>query len=98
MEVAIVLLPLVGSLIAGLFGRLIGDRGAQLVTCTLLGISAILAVPVFIDVALNGNARVVEVFTWVDSGTFEVSWAVKADTLSTVMMLMVSVVSWLIHV
>jgi NADH-quinone oxidoreductase subunit L len=98
MEVAIVLLPLVGSLIAGLFGRLIGDRGAQLVTCTLLGISAVLAVPLFIDVALNGNARVVEVFTWVDSGTFEVSWAVKADTLSVVMLLMVSFVSWLIHV
>ncbi len=98
MEVAIVLLPLVGSIIAGLFGWLIGDRGAQLVTCSALGLSAVLAVPVFIDVAVNGNARVTEIFTWMDSGAFEVSWAVKLDTLSASMLLMVTVVSGLIHV
>ena len=40
-EVAIVLLPLAGAIIAGLFGRLIGDRGAQLIACSLLGLSAV---------------------------------------------------------
>ena len=42
LETAIVLLPLIGAAIAGLFGRAIGDRGAQVVTCVLLGVSAIL--------------------------------------------------------
>ena len=98
METAVVLLPLLGAVIAGLFGRLIGDRGAQLVTCGLLGVSALLSVFVFKDVAIDGNARVTELFTWIDSGAFEVSWAIKLDTVSVVMMLMVTVVSWLIHV
>ena len=97
-EVTIVLLPLIGALIAGLFGRLIGDRGAQIVTCTLLGLSALLSIVVFQDVALAGNARVTEIFTWIDSGNLELSWAVKLDTLSASMLMMVTVVSTLIHV
>jgi len=98
LETAIVILPLIGAAIAGLFGRAIGDRGAQVVTCTLLGISALLAIVVFKQVAIDGQTRVTELFTWIDSGAFEFSWAVKLDTLSAVMLLMVTVVSWLIHV
>ncbi len=98
LETAIVILPLIGAVIAGLFGRAIGDRGAQVVTCTLLGISALFAMVVFKQVAIDGQTRVTELFTWIDSGAFEFSWAVKLDTLSAVMLLMVTVVSWLIHV
>jgi len=98
MEVAVVLLPLLGAIIAGLFGRLIGDRASQIVTCSLMVLSGILSIPVFVDVALGGNVRVTELFTWVDSGEFEVAWAVRADTLSAVMMLVVSNISALIHI
>ena len=98
LEAAIVLLPLIGSAIAGLFGRVIGDRGAQIVTCTLLGLSAVLSIFIFKDVAIDGNERVTELFTWIDSGSFELSWAVKLDTLSAVMLLVVTVVSEIIHV
>ena len=98
MEVAVVLLPLLGAIIAGFFGRTIGDRASQIVSCSLMALSGILSIPVFIDVALGGNVRVIEIFTWVDSGEFEVSWAVRADTLSAVMMLVVSNISALIHI
>ncbi len=98
LEAAIVLLPLIGAAIAGLFGRAIGDRGAQVVTCTLLGVSALISMLVFKRVAIDGEAGVIELYTWIDSGAFELSWAVKLDTLSAVMMLMVTVVSWLIHI
>jgi len=97
-EVAIVLLPLFGAAIAGLLGRAIGDRGAQIVTCSMLGLSAVLSIVVFQDVALAGNTRVTEIFTWIDSGNLELSWAVKLDTLSAVMLLVVTVISTLIHV
>lgn len=97
-EVAIVLLPLIGAFIAGFFGRLIGDRGAQIVTCSMLGLSAILSVVIFQDIALSGNTRVTEIFTWIDSGNLELSWAIKLDTLSAVMLLVVTVISTLIHV
>ncbi len=98
MEVAVVLLPLLGAIIAGFFGRTIGDRASEIVSCSLMVLSGILSIPVFIDVALGGNVRVIEIFTWVDSGEFEVSWAVRADTLSAVMMLVVSNISALIHI
>ena len=97
-ESAVVLLPLIGAAIAGLFGRVIGDRGAQVVTCCLMGLSALLSIYVFKDVAIDGHERVTELFTWIDSGSFEASWAVKLDTLSAVMLLVVSIVATLIHV
>jgi NADH-quinone oxidoreductase subunit L len=98
MEVAAVILPLVGAIIAGLFGRFIGDRGAELVTCALMLLAAALSVPIFIDVALNGNERHTELFSWIVSGSLEASWAVKIDTLSAVMLLVVNGVSAMVHV
>ncbi len=98
LETAVVILPLIGAAIAGLFGRAIGGRGAQVVTCALLGVSALFAMVVFKQVAIDGQTRVTELFTWIDSGAFEFSWAIKLDTLSAVMLLVVTVVSWLIHI
>ncbi len=98
MDVAVVFLPLIGAIIAGLFGRQIGDRGAQLVTCGLLGVSALLSLVVFYDVAIAGNVRVTELFTWIDSGSFELSWALKVDQLTAVMLSVVTVVSCMIHI
>ena len=43
MDVAIVFLPLIGAIIAGLFGRWVGDKGAMWTTCSLLGLSAVLS-------------------------------------------------------
>ncbi|MGD1880153.1 MAG: NADH-quinone oxidoreductase subunit L [Kiloniellaceae bacterium] len=98
MEQLIVLLPLLGAIIAGFFGRFIGDRGAMLVTCSLLLASAVLSCFVFYDVAFAHNARVTELFTWIDSGSFEVSWALKVDTLTAVMLIVVTGVSSMVHV
>jgi len=97
-ETLLVLLPLLGAAIAGLSGRFIGDRGAQIVTCGLLGTSALLSIFIFKDVAIDGNVRTTELFTWIDSGEFELSWAIKLDTLSAVMLLVVTNISTLIHV
>ncbi len=98
MDVAVVFLPLIGAIIAGLFGRQIGDRGAQLVTCGLLGLSALLSLVVFYDVVIAGNVHVTELFTWIDSGSFELSWALKVDELTAVMLSVVTVVSCMIHI
>lgn len=98
MYAAIVFLPLIGSIIAGFFGRWIGDRGAQLVTCGALIISALLSVIVFYQVGLQGNPVRVELLTWIDSGSFEVSWSLRIDQLTAVMLIVVTVISALIHV
>ena len=98
MEVVAVFLPLIGAILAGLFARQLGDRGAQIATIAPMGLSALLSVIVFFDVAVAGNARTVELFTWIDSGSFELSWALRMDTLSAVMLAVVTIVSAMVHV
>ncbi len=98
MDVAIVFLPLAGALLAGLFGRWLGDKGSLAVTCGAMLASAALSVVVFIDVVGAGAVRTTELFTWFDSGAFEASWALRVDQLTAVMLLAVTVVSALVHV
>ncbi|MGH7032457.1 MAG: NADH-quinone oxidoreductase subunit L [Stellaceae bacterium] len=98
MPVAAVFLPLVGSIIAGFFGRWIGDRGAQLVTCVALALAAVFGCIVFVDVAVHGQSRVIDLFNWIDTGDLQVEWALRFDTLSAVMVAVVTVVSTMVHV
>ncbi len=96
--VAAVFLPLLGAIVAGFFGRFMGDRGAQIVTCTLLGISAVLSGLIFKEVALEGNQHTQLLLHWIQSGTLDVFWALKFDTLTAVMMVVVTWVSFMVHV
>ncbi len=95
---AIVFLPLLGFLIAGLFGRWIGVRGAQLVTSGLLVVSAALSVMAFATVAFGGATEHIQVMTWIDSGAFEADWRLRIDTLTAVMLVVVTSVSALVHI
>ncbi|MCU0987388.1 MAG: NADH-quinone oxidoreductase subunit L, partial [Acetobacteraceae bacterium] len=97
-EAGAVFLPLLGALIAGFFGRSLGDRGAQAVTVGCMAVAALCGTLLFIDVALGGNARTVVLATWIDSGSFEANWALRYDTLSAVMVGMVTLISTLIHI
>ena len=99
MIAAIVFLPLLGAVIAGFFGRLIGDRGAQVVTSGLLVVSAILSWITFFGVTGHeGGAYKVHLMTWVLSGALEVDWALRVDTLTAVMLVVVTSVSSLVHI
>ena len=97
LHIILVFSPLLGALIAGFFGRLIGDRGAQYVTCGLMGLSAAMAV---IGIFQNtyAPAYTVPVLQFIHVGTFEVDWALRVDPLSSVMMFVVAFCSMLIHV
>ncbi|MCJ9428736.1 NADH-quinone oxidoreductase subunit L [Kordiimonas marina] len=94
---AIVFLPLIGFLIAGLFGRKIGDRASQLITAGLVTVGAILSWKVFGNIAMGGGKDSVHVLDWVNSGTLHFAWAFKIDTLTAVMLVVVNSVSALVH-
>jgi NADH-quinone oxidoreductase subunit L len=94
----IVFLPLIAAILAGLFGRQLGNRGAQVVTCGALIISAALSVIAFFDVALGDSVHHITILKWVDSGAFSVNWAFKVDTLTAVMLVVVTGVSSLVHI
>ncbi|SRR5579883_610813 len=98
MYAAIVFAPLLGFLIAGLFGWRIGDRACELVTTGLLFASAILSWIAFVQVALGeGPASVSVLANWFTSGTLQVDWALRIDTLTAVMLVVVGTVSSLVH-
>ncbi|RMF12532.1 MAG: NADH-quinone oxidoreductase subunit L [Alphaproteobacteria bacterium] len=89
--------PLVGFLIAGLFGRRIGDRASMLLTSLLVSLSAVLSIPVFIDTAFSGGQFSVPVLEWVQVGMLHFTWSLHVDTLTAVMLVVVTVVSSLVH-
>src|SRR5919106_6638087 len=97
----IVLLPLLAAAIAGLFCRVIGDRPAQIVTCAALLIAAGLSIFVFVKIGFgpeNAKLVVVKLFTWIDSGTLDIAWSLRVDTLTAVMLIVVTGVSSMVHV
>ncbi len=98
MLVAAVFLPLLGAFVAGFFGRLIGDRASHIVTCLGVGLASLAAIFTFYDVAIAGHSQVVNLTTFLSSGTFEAQWALRFDTLSAVMVMTVTTVSTLIHI
>ena len=97
MYAAIVFLPLLGSAIAGLFGRLLGARPSELVTTGLLFVSAALSVAAFYDVALQGHSYIIQIMPWIHSGDFAVDWTVRIDSITAVMLVVVTGVSSLVH-
>ncbi|KKX34276.1 NADH-quinone oxidoreductase subunit L [Rhizobium sp. LC145] len=99
---AIVFLPLIGFLIAGLFGRSIGAKASEYVTSGLMVIAAVLSWIVFFNVALHhgeaGEVIKVDVLRWIQSGGIDIEWAFRIDTLTAVMFVVVNTVSSLVHI
>ena len=93
-----IFLPLMGGILAGVFGNRMGDRASQLVTVLPMLLAAILSAYLLWEVGFQGNSQTIELFTWIDSGTLELSWALRFDTLTAVMVFVVNVVSSMVHV
>ncbi|NWG46666.1 MAG: NADH-quinone oxidoreductase subunit L [Alphaproteobacteria bacterium] len=95
---AIVFLPLMGFLIAGLFGRALGPRPCEIITTGAVCIAAFLSVIVFVQIGFGDAAPVKHtILSWIHSGSFEVDWAIRVDTLTAVMLVVVNGVSALVH-
>ena len=91
--------PLAGAMFAGLAGRAAGDRAAQTASIAGMVIAAICGPLAFFQLVNSGShGGVLEIGTWVQAGQFHVTWALRHDMLSAVMVAMVSFVSMLIHV
>src|SRR3954468_10137346 len=97
MYAAIVFLPLLGFLVAGLFGRIIGTRASELVTTGLLFVSAALSWYTFFDVNFGGQSAIVQIAPWINSGGVSVNWTLRIDALTAVMLVVVTTVSSLVH-
>lgn len=97
--VAIILLPLLGSLIAGLLGKQIGRSATHWTCVSFVGISFVLSGYLFQQIVLQGQPAVDGVlFNWVTSGAFKFDVALLLDRLSATMIFIVSFVSFMVHI
>ena len=97
MEYAILFLPLLGSLV-GYFGRSLTKYFAEISTSFFVSISAVLSVFIFWDGIQNNNYGNVIIFEWISSGDFTANWSINIDPLSSVMLVVVTFVSALVHI
>jgi len=98
MEYAVLFLPLFAAIISGFFGKIIGDRFSEIITSTFISISSILSIIIFYKVLSTGYENNLTIATWLNSGSLNVNWSIKIDTLSSVMLLVVTSISALVHI
>ena len=97
MEYAIVFSPLLGSFISAFFGKKLGDKYCQILTSSLVAFSGILSIFIFFKVLSQNYSSNKLIFNWISSGDFVVHWSINVDPLTSVMLVVVSVISSIIH-
>nr|YP_010632494.1 NADH dehydrogenase subunit 5 [Cladonia mateocyatha]WBP63245.1 NADH dehydrogenase subunit 5 [Cladonia mateocyatha] len=98
MYLVIIILPLLGSIISGFFGRKVGVSGAHLITCMCVIVTTLLALVSFFEVGLNNIPVSIILFKWVDSESLDVLWGFSFDSLTVSMLIPVLIVSSLVHI
>ena len=98
MYLSIIILPLLGSIVSGFFGRKVGVRGAQIITCSCVIVTTILALLAFIEVGFNNIPVTINLFRWIDSEWFNIIWGFQFDALTVSMLIPVLIISSLVHI
>ena len=99
--VMIIFLPLIGAILSGMLGcffSVIPSRVAQFIPVGCVSISAFLSGLLFWSIGFDGNVIFLPLFSWFDMDTFSVSFAFYVDTVTLVMMGVVTFVSALVHI
>nr|YP_006280929.1 NADH dehydrogenase subunit 5 [Spirodela polyrhiza]AFI54939.1 NADH dehydrogenase subunit 5 [Spirodela polyrhiza] len=97
MYLLIVFLPLLGSSVAGFFGRFLGSEGTAIITTTCVSFSSILSLIAFYEVAPGASACYLRIAPWISSEMFDASWGFVFDSLTVVMLIVVTSISSLVH-
>ena len=98
MEILIIALPLIASIISGFFGKFLGDRNSEIITSLLVSIAALLSLFIFYQVIFNQYSDNIVIAKWISSGSLDVNWSMKIDPLSSIMLVVVTFISSLVHI
>jgi proton-translocating NADH-quinone oxidoreductase chain L len=98
MYLILIILPLLGSVFAGLFGRFVGRKGSVVITVTFLIMCFALSCFAFYEVALCGSVCSIKIMEWFSSELFDAEWGLYFDTLTVVMLVVITSVSSLVHI
>ncbi len=94
----IVLLPLLGSIISGFWGRKIGDKISMYLTSSFLVLSMVLGWIKFFQISQNHIDIILPLFSWIEIGELSVSWSIRYDMLTAVMIIVITTVSAMVHI
>ena len=97
MEYAVIFLPLLGSVIT-YFGKKLGTLFSQIFSCSMVSIAAIMSFIIFYNGLIYDNYGNYLIFEWIQSGNLKVNWSIKIDPLSSIMVMVVTSVSALVHI
>jgi NADH-ubiquinone oxidoreductase chain 5 len=97
MYLTIIILPLLGSIVSGFFGRKIGVTGSHILSCLCVITTTIFAVIAFFEVGFNNNPVSISLFKWFDSESFNIAWNFQFDSLTVSMLIPVLIISTLVH-
>lgn len=99
LDIAAVFLPLAGSMLAAVAGHRMRDRLAQFVSCMCVLAAATASCLIFREISLDRGAIMArELMPWIASGDFRAAWTLRIDSLTSVMLVVVNVVSAMVHV
>jgi NADH-ubiquinone oxidoreductase chain 5 len=97
MYLLLVFLPIIGSCLAGLFGRFLGSWGSAIITTGCLFISFLISLFAFYEVGLAGSFVYIKLTTWISSEVLNVDWGFMFDSLTVTMCVVVTFISFLVH-
>ena len=97
MYLSLIILPLLGSIVSGFFGRKVGITGAQIITTSCVMLTTLLSIIAFFEVGMNGIPVSINLFRWIDSESLNVLWGFQFDSLTVSMLIPVLIVSSLVH-
>ena len=97
MYVGVALFPLVGCFLVGFFGRFIGEKGAQILSVSFIGLALSLSLLSFKEVCLGGDVVLLELCPWFSVGVLDFSWSFLFDTVTCVMLVVITSISFLVH-
>jgi len=98
MYLTIIILPLLGSIASGFFGRKLGINGAQLISCSSVIATTFFAILAFFEVGFNSIPVSIQLFKWIDSESLNVYWGFHFDSLTVSMLIPVLIVSSVVHI
>ena len=97
MYLLLVFLSIIGSCLAGLFGRFLGSWGSAIITTSCLFLSFLLSLFVFYEVAFSGCFVYIKLTTWISSEVLNIDWGFMFDSLTASMCVVVTFISFLVH-
>jgi len=98
MYILVLFMPLLSAIISGLFGRKIGTKGAGILTSTCISISLIVSCYIFYETVLNSSPTYIKLWRWFDSDLLITYFGLQFDSLTSIMLIVITSVSALVHI